>query len=201
MNQVLVRAYLHEILRQAKFVDIAAGDLTEWTQQKNLDIEGAIDRVWYSVQALLTALANLSKLLWGDSEPGWKGDRYDAPRTVVSETEVVRAYVRGLAGVSDTSPLNSRAFRNIWEHFGRELETWALNTSRPGLLGDSNLGPVDRFLGVDPRNLLRNLDHDCWVLTFRGRSYELVPPLEANKQLFDRLSELLSKPPEHGGDY
>lgn len=178
VDRLLLRALLHELDHQARFVDIAANDLEKWTSESRIDSPEATERVWYSVQSLLVGAANISKLLWGGTvdavSPQPTGSA--RPENVIPQT--VRERLQEIAGVTPSSTLRSRALRNIWEHFDRELAVWARQSGGLADLADSNMGPSRRVLGRDPRNLLRNLDYQEWVLTYRGKNLPLIPLLE-----------------------
>jgi hypothetical protein len=53
------KAVLRELATQAEFVLMAASDMGGALRDRD------ISRIWFSLQALLTSGANLSKLLWG----------------------------------------------------------------------------------------------------------------------------------------
>jgi hypothetical protein len=71
-------------------------------------------RGWFALQSILSAAANLSKLLWGSR---------DDP-----DAEARRADLRVAAGVSDESVLRSPKVRNQFEHIDQKIEKW-FNTS------------------------------------------------------------------------
>jgi len=59
MEKIVLRIFQKEVKRQCRFALIAIQDLEQALQV------GDLDRLWYSVQAFLIAVANISKLLWG----------------------------------------------------------------------------------------------------------------------------------------
>ena len=58
MDNMLLRIFHSEVERQARFGLIAASDLDAALSSRDMD------RLWYSVQSLLIAAGNLSKLFW-----------------------------------------------------------------------------------------------------------------------------------------
>ena len=58
MDKFLLRIFRHEVERQCTFALIAYDDLVGALKR------GEMDRLWYSAQALLVAVGNISKLLW-----------------------------------------------------------------------------------------------------------------------------------------
>ena len=119
-----------------------------------------LDRLWYSVQAFLAAAGNVSKLLWGSN-------RSSAER---------RIELRASLSVSDDSPLRPRIFRNHFEHFDERLEQWATSSKRHNF-ADSNVGPPNMIVGIDPEDFLRNFDTENFAVTFRGDVYHFRPVL------------------------
>jgi hypothetical protein len=71
------------------------------------------DRFWYSVQSLLMAAANVSKLLWPTYRRG--------ENLIPCRGEELR---KSLAISDEHSPLSDRTLRNHFEHFDARLEHW-----------------------------------------------------------------------------
>src|SRR2546428_224252 len=95
----ILTVFVREVVWQCKFVRFAADDV-----EASLAADDR-DRCWFALLGLLTAAANISKLLWGSH-----------PR---------RADLRALLGVEDDSPLRVRKLRNDLEHFDERLDEWA----------------------------------------------------------------------------
>jgi len=117
------------------------------------------DRVWYSVQALLVAAGNVSKLLW----PSRKRSQ-DRGRTLRESLQV-----------PDDSFLQPRNFRNHFEHFDERIEEWA-EAAPHGAFVDSCISnrPLASVVSAgSPTLWLRNLDTSSWTVTFRGDSCDL----------------------------
>src|SRR3989442_10356349 len=98
-------------------------------------------RIWYSVQSFLVAAGNVSKLLWPPRKQS--ADRGKQLREAI--------------GVTETSPLKARAFRNIFEHYDEQLEDWMMSSKRHNIV-DSSVIPLGAIQGVDPEDFLRNID-------------------------------------------
>jgi len=109
-----------------------------------------------AIQALLTAVANVSKLLWPT-----RSRLADRGNTL-----------RNLLAVSDESPVKSKDFRNHFEHFDDRLEDWALESKRRNI-ADMNVGSMDKIKGIDSSDFLRNFDSNRFILTFRGQTYDI----------------------------
>jgi hypothetical protein len=120
------------------------------------------DRVWYSIQSLLVATANVSKLLWPSKSAS--SARGDTLRTTLQ--------------VENDSPLASRAFRNHFEHFDERLEEWDISP-QTHMVVDSNIGPLGSIKGGASFVYVRNYDPSTETLTFHGEVYELRPVIKA----------------------
>lgn len=165
MDRQLLGIFQLEVERQCRFGLIAAQDLRASTQR------GDTDRVWYSVQALLIAAGNVSKLLW----PARSGtpNRGDQLRESLS--------------VPDASPLEPRTFRNHFEHFDERLEAWATSSPRRGFV-DANIGPAGFISGPRASDFLRNFDTTNHAVMFRGDMYELRPLIDSLQTLHQAAS-------------
>jgi hypothetical protein len=162
MDETLRSIFMREVERQCKFALLAGQDLAQALQG------GEMDRIWYSVQSILVAAGNISKLLW---PPG-------IGHKVRGED------LRKALNVTNGSPLEPRTFRNHFEHFDERLEDWATASQRRNFV-DSNVMPPGAIAGIDPADYLRNLDPVGWTLTFRGDSYALRPVIQAVQDLWE----------------
>lgn len=160
----VLRIFLDQIVRQAEFALMSAGDLC---LAAGLDgSETDVQRVWSSAQAFLGAVANLSKLLWpyyrsGEQRFSDRGER-----------------LRQILNADDLGVLRDRDLRNDFEHFDARLEEWAATIAgRPFIDGNINAHLMLRDIPQD--RWLRNLETEDMALTFRGRRYRLEPIVEA----------------------
>jgi hypothetical protein len=183
VDERLLRASQREVLRQCRFAMFAGSDLYHALQAKDHD------RTWYSVQGIVAACANLSKLLWPNEEGA--SDRRSSRETAVTPVPGRGEALRDSLGVSSNSLLQSRSLRNCFEHFDEELEAWAGSSEKRTLI-DTNLGPASA-IRADAGEVLRNLDPATLVLTFRGESFELRPLLHEVVALHERTVARLEK--------
>lgn len=116
MNEYLERVFKLELRRQSEFAATAFQDLDQALASNDMT------RIWYSVQALLIAVGNISKVLWPPN-PTY---------------ECRGAALRDSLGVQEQSPLAPRSFRNHFEHFDERLEAWAASSKRHNF-ADSNV--------------------------------------------------------------
>jgi len=175
MQPHLQTVFLHELQRQAAFGLTASADLDIALASAN------VDRTWYSVQALLVAVGNLSKVLWPAASKS-------VPRGQA---------LRTLLNVPDSSPLAPRTFRNHFEHFDERLETWA-GSSRRKNFADSNIGPPGMIQGLDSGDYLRNYDTANAAVTFQGEVLCLRPVVAALKELHATVTRELLPPQLRG---
>jgi hypothetical protein len=149
----ILRILQLEVARQCAFGITAWQDILVAVERSD------DDRVWYSVQALLVAAGNVSKLLWPSKE------------TLPDRGRALRESLK----VAEDLPLRPRDFRNHFEHFDERIELWA-EAAPDGAFVDSCISnrPLPSVLSVgDPTLWLRNLDTGSWTVTFRGDSYDL----------------------------
>jgi hypothetical protein len=173
MDKFLLSVFKREVARQCAFALLAANDLQAGLNSRNSE------RVWFAIQALLGSAGNVSKLLW----PPKAHNR--------SRGHALRHSL----GITGSSPLEPRTFRNHFEHFDERLESWAGSSKRHNI-ADSNIGPEGMIAGLDLGDYLRNFDPNTYCLTFRGDSYLLHPILLELKLLHERsISPTSPNPP------
>jgi hypothetical protein len=171
MNKMVLRIYQMEVKRQCKFALIAAQDINNALQYNDMD------RIWYSIQAFVVAVGNISKILWPSN-------------ALLPERG---ADIRKSLLVDDDSPLGPRKFRNHFEHFDERLEIWATSSEHMGLV-DSNVGPPGMIAGHDPGDYLRNFDTRNFAVTFWGDEYVLPPIVTAVQELRQKATVEAGKP-------
>ena len=160
MDAGMLQLFVREVDRQARFGLRAAAEL------RHAVVSSDMECVWYSVQGLLVATGNVSKLLWPSR--GGSPERGDVLRRVLR--------------VGDDSPLASRTFRNHFEHFDERLEAWGISP-RTHMVADDNVGPLGAISGGASPVFVRNYDPSTETLTFRGEVYELRPVIDALENL------------------
>ena len=114
--------------------------------------------VWAGTQLLLSAAANVSKLLW---PPG---------RDSHAHCEDLRV----LLGVDDSWALKDRNLRDGFEHFGQRIVEWV--ASNPGQrFSDSRIlqsGDIESIDGTVP---MRTFIEDSFAVRLLGREFALGP--------------------------
>jgi hypothetical protein len=149
------------------------------------------DRFWFSVQSLLMAAANVSKLLW----PTYcKGEKL-----IPERGEELR---KSLAIGDKHSPLSDRTLRNHFEHYDARLEHWAATSEKRALydlgmrsFGSASTPATDEVRGSgDPGDQMRAFDADSNTITFRGEVYQLQLIIDALADIRARAKSEAQKP-------
>lgn len=152
--------FLGEIVFQIKVVQRAATRLEDRTGKYD-----SIDK-WSSIQTILIAAANVSKILW-------PRDKYE------SRGE----YLRKLIKVDRKSVLSDRKFRNHFEHYDERIELWFKDRSSAVYSDLAFTAKTSNSILNFPSNHHRNYDHISQVLTFRGEELDLGAVLKELEEI------------------
>lgn len=152
--------FIGEIVLQSKIAELAAKRLS--VSKDNLDqIE-----VWNSIQSILVAAGNVSKILWPQKEKyAGRGER-----------------LRELLKVSEDNILSDRKFRNHFEHYDERIEKWFKGKSS-AVYSDLAIDPLKSMRRNFPTNHHRAYDSLTQTLTFRGESFDLAAVLKELKEI------------------
>jgi len=167
----LLRQFQREIERQCQFGMIALQDMDE----ASADGDGKL--FWYSVQGLLFAVENISKLLWPPNpESGERG-----------------AVLRENLGVADDSPLASKDFVERFLRYDEGLEEWHASSEHRRFF-DSYTEPLDVLAETPPEDRFRGYQLEKNALLFHGETYPLDPVSRALDELQSKAEEEMQKP-------
>jgi hypothetical protein len=144
-------ALVSEIVTQAKFAEKAADQLTNTSDSVE---------VWGSIQSILVAAANVSKILW----PAKKQNRARGK------------HLRDLLGVDDDNLLSDRTFRNHFEHYDERIEKW-VESNNSAVYMDSRINPFEPTPLSLPQLFHRSYNPTSKTLSFRGESIDLAAVL------------------------
>ena len=156
MNHFQESVFMSEIIFQADMADHAAKRLKEIANNSNRY------EVWGTIQLILIAAGNVSKILW----PAWE----------VNKARGVQ--LRSLLGIADDNILSDRKFRNHFEHYDERIEIWTEN--RKGFI-DWAMNPS--FYQCDNENISRGYDTSNNTVIFQGETLDLDAVLEALKEV------------------
>jgi len=148
--------FIGEIVLQSKIARRAA--------ERLLDARDNFEQVevWCSIQSILCATANVSKILWPNSKYKERGKR-----------------LRQILKVQNENPLSNREFRNHFEHYDDRTEDWFYNYSG-GPHIDLAMNPA---LGGNIDNVHRGYNSFNNTLIFRGEVLDLNRILEALEKI------------------
>jgi hypothetical protein len=164
--------FLMELRRQCRFALLATQDLEDLPKPTDMT------RFWYSIQAFLVAVGNISKILW----PASKSSKYKGRGD----------QLRNLLAISSHSYLEPRIFRNHFEHFDERIESWFASTGARGF-ADSCIGPSNEFGGMSTPHYLRNYATDTKTIWFCGTKYDLAPVVEEINELVEKVCRKLDE--------
>ena len=149
--------FIGEIVLQSKIAQRAAERLR--ATHDNFDhVE-----TWCSIQSILVAAGNVSKILWPNEKYKIRGER-----------------LRQLLKVEKDNPLYSREFRNHFEHYDERVEEWFENSSQ-GVYIDLAMNPSLRsgIFNDLPLNTHRGYNSFNNSLVFRNETLYLDEVLKA----------------------
>ena len=162
MNGLHYMIFLGEIVLQTKIALRAFERLNE-----NHNTFDQIE-VWGSVQSILVATGNVSKILWPHSKYKQRGET-----------------LRKLLNINDENPLSDRKFRNHFEHYDERVETWLENQSS-GCYVDLAMNPSLRTFG-DP-NCHRGYNTFNSTLLFRGELLDMNIVIKALEEIKNKCA-------------
>lgn len=87
-----------------------------------------LDRFWLSVESFLIAVANISKILW-PSHPS-KCNKCNFQPELSPEISARRQDLLTVLDINNSSPINSRKFRNYLEHYDFRMEELAKKSNK-----------------------------------------------------------------------
>ncbi len=159
--------FIGEIVLQSKIAELAANRLSA--------IKDDFDRVevWSSIQSILVAAGNVSKILWPSKEYAERCER-----------------LRKLLKVSEDNILSDRKFRNHFEHYDERIEDWFKNQSS-AVYSDLAIDPLKSMRRNVPTNHHRAYDPLTQTLTFRGESFDLAAVLKELKEIRIKCSDFV----------
>jgi len=160
MNDLAELVFVAEIVKQAKIANRAAERL-----KATIDHFDELE-VWCSIQSILVAAGNVSKILW------------PMRKSSAARGDVLRT----LLNVDDRNPLSDRNFRNHFEHYDERIEDWFAE-NRSAVYMDSSIDPFNPIWGPNPANRHRAYNPLTQTLTFRGESVDLAALLNALEEI------------------
>lgn len=121
--------------------------------------------VWCSIQSILMAAGNVSKILWPNQKQKARGER-----------------LRQILKVEEDNILSDRRFRNHFEHYDERIEEW-FNNQTSAVYTDLSMNPSLR--GTTARNDHRGYNSFNNTLVFRGDTLDLGQVLKVLEDILD----------------
>lgn len=162
--------FISEIVLQVKIAKCSAKRLS--ATPANFDYV----EVWCSIQSILVAAANVSKILWPHKKH-----------------EVRGAHLRKQLCVDDNNILSDRTLRNHFEHYDDRIENW-FKAYPSAFYRDLKVGSLKSPFGDDPRltaNQHRAYNPLTQTVTFRGESIDLSKVMNALEELLAKCSQFV----------
>ena len=158
MNPLQDMVLIGEIVLQSKIARKAAERL-----ETPSDVDKQVD-IWSSIQSILVATANVSKILWPKTKYKARGER-----------------LRQLLRIDDSNILFSRKFRNYFEHYDEQVDDWFENQSS-AVYTDLAMNPSLSGVGASGHRGYNSFNN---TLTFRGESLDLGELLKALEDILN----------------
>lgn len=171
MDTFHLRIFQRHVRDQCRFLVAAAHDLNAGLAAHDTD------RVLCSIQNLLNAGANVSKMLWGS-----KGKKAQE-----------RKRLRDSIGVSDDSPLREVTMRNHFEHMDERIDRWWAESPTHNH-ADAIIGPRNTIAGLEPIETFRWFDPMTKEVIFWGEGFNVQALVSEAEGLLPKLQEEADKP-------
>lgn len=151
LSPLVEMVLIGEIVNQSKFAERAFNQLTQSTD--------SVD-VWASIQSILVASANVSKILWPVRvQSEWRGK-----------------LLREQLGIEEDNLISDRTIRNHLEHYDERIEDWCTNV-KSAVYMDSRIDPFERSpMGIHQFSH-RSYNPTTRTLSFRNESIDLTAVL------------------------
>jgi hypothetical protein len=173
MDQRLIRVFQNQISLQCEYILRAANEINVALNPPSFETATV---VFYAVQNLLNAAANISKALWG------AGGRFaDA-----------RQPLRDSLGIADTSPFREVTMRNNFEHFDERLDVW-WRDSPAHSLADVNVGPAGMLGNFEEIDIVRQFDPATTEVIFWGQRFSIQALVDEVGRVLPRLKAELGE--------
>jgi len=178
MDKLVQKIFIEEIKKQCEFYYIGLERIQEFIDASFIDMnkhKKNMRELWYSLQNILVASANISKILWP------KKNKYK-DRGIE---------LRKLLSVDDNSILKPKLMRNAFEHYDEKIEDW-IKTIDTSIYVDSNVGNIDeiKLSNMNKNKYMRNFDTKRMDLTFRDMKYDISKVFDAVAKLFNEIINL-----------
>lgn len=185
MDTSLLRIFQLQIRDQCTFLLFAAQELEDAMRDLNASEQGfdsasrteIFDRIFYAIQNLLNAGANISKILWGQ-----KG-RFSKERQRLRES----------IGVSDESQLRQVTMRNHFEHMDERIDRWWVESPNKNHI-DKHIGSIRGFEGSNSKDVFRMFNPDTAEVIFWSEKFNIQNLVTEAKAILPKAETEWMKP-------
>lgn len=163
MNGIQDMIFIGEIVLQSK-IAVRAVERLQAANESFDQIE-----IWSSIQSILVASGNISKILWPIKKYEKRGER-----------------LREILNIEKNNPINNRKFRNhFFEHYDEMVEEWFKHQSQ-GVYIDLAMNPS--FAGSET-NTHRGYNSFNNTLVFRGELLDLDEVIKALEKIYNSCKQ------------
>ncbi|PKV52562.1 hypothetical protein ATE84_4682 [Aquimarina sp. MAR_2010_214] len=161
MNPLAEMVYISEIVLQSQIAERAANRLP-------IDPAGFDHiEVWCSIQSILVAAGNVSKILWSRSN---------------NKSKARSKKLRKMLNIEDDSILSDRKFRNHFEHYDERIQTW-FDSQSSGAYVDLAFNPFKPTPWGISKFYHRAYNQVDRILSFRDETLDLKEVLNALEEI------------------
>jgi hypothetical protein len=175
MDSILLRAFQMQVMLQCEYVRISADRITALLAQRPRRGHTNVP-LFFEIQNLLNAAANISKALWGVARD--------------KEAKAARKPLRESVGVRDDSPIRVVQMRNNFEHFDGRIDEW-WKKSKAHNVCDLNVGLKEWVVGIDEIDMFRQFDPKDRTLTFWSQEFDLQAIIDEALRISQKLEAIL----------
>jgi hypothetical protein len=173
VDATLLRQFQRQVEVQCEFALRAAAEIDVATKKRDVKI------VFYGIQNLLNAAANIHKALWGSSD----------------STAIARKPLRDSLQTDERSIFFPRTtVRNHNEHYDERIDRW-WRDSKSKNFSDMNIGPRNTILGFDETDRFRWYDPETTDVLFWGDEFNLQGLVTEIKRIYPLAVQEANKPP------
>lgn len=162
LKAIAEQVLISEIVIQAKFAEKAADQLAKFSD--------SVD-IWGSIQSILVAVANVSKILWPSRTHNMARGQQ----------------LRELLGVDDNNVLSDRTFRNHFEHYDERIEEW-FDSNNSAVYLDARIDPFEPTPLSQPQFFHRSYNPISGTLSFRNETINLFAVLASLAEIRKKCS-------------
>lgn len=162
---------IREIWTQAHYTEIAYGNM-------NLKAVNVIDSVFSSIHSFLSHCAMVSKML--------------KAKYIESST----SDIGDILGISASSIIHKRKFRNSLEHYDRELKKWIKEKGINSVMGTYNIGPKS-MIGIPNMIFVKHYDPTDNTFTFVNEDLDLGNLIKEVRGIKDKADKWVKELQAH----